>query len=111
MSWQGWPTGAGPGTGGPSAIPPSGRSVSVGTTSVSAAPDRPTRKKIAFTNDSDTVIYLVKGTLALINSSLRLNADGGALVDEPDTKGYFYTGPWAAISSAASKVLLISEEI
>lgn len=113
---SGWPsesgpTGGGPGTGGAPVTPPSGRSVSVGTSSTLVAPDRPTRKKISIQNDSDTIIYLVKGSTAIINSSLRLNPDGGSLVDEPDAKGYFYTGAWAAISSAASKLLLVSEEI
>lgn len=105
------PTGGGPGTGLAPVTPPQNRSVSVGTASIAAAPDRPTRKKLAFINDSDTIIYLAKASVAALNSGFRLNPDGGSMVDEPDSRGYFYTGPWAAISSAASKVLLVAEEL
>lgn len=69
------------------------------------------RSKIVFTNDSDTVIYLARADQARINAGIRLNAAGGSFVDEPDTFGRIYCGPWSAISTAATKNLCISQDL
>lgn len=70
------------------------------------------RKKAVFVNDSDTVIYLFKGgpEVCALNAGIRLNASGGAWEETPDTLGYFYRGPFSAITSIATKVLAITEE-
>ena len=82
----------------------------VGTTSVIVLRSNPTRKKVVFINDSDTAIYLARSQTAVVNAGIRLNATGGAFVDEPDVYGRMYTGEWSAISSAATKNLCISED-
>jgi hypothetical protein len=87
--------------------PPLG--VNCGVASIIAVRDNPYRRKIVLVNDSDTVIYVSKFDVAVINAGIRLNANGGAVVDEPDQKGYIYTGPWSAISTAATKRLCIQE--
>lgn len=84
-------------------------SVTVGTTSVRVAGSNMYRKKMTLTNDSDTVIYVAKANDAVLNKGIRLNANGGSVVDEPDLQNYLYTGPWAAISSAATKNLCVQE--
>lgn len=68
------------------------------------------RKKLILTNDSDTDIYLARGDNARLNAGIRLNAAGGSFIDEPDNIGRMYSGPWAAISSAANKNLCISQD-
>jgi len=87
---------------------PSG--VTVGTASVSVVKANETRRRIVITNISDTRIDLVKGEVAILNQGIALNANGGVLVDEPDTDGFMYVGPWSAISSAATKLLAVHEE-
>ena len=69
------------------------------------------RRQAIFINDSDTVIYLAKGPTALLNRGIRLNANGGTYIETPDTLAYIYLGPYAAISSAATKNLCITEDM
>ncbi len=93
-----------------------GRSVGVGVTCGTAAiqvlESNPNRKRAVFVNDSDTIIYLFKGPPlgCALNAGIRLNALGGSWVESPDTLGYFWRGPFSAITSAAAKVLVITEE-
>ena len=62
------------------------------------------RKFLFLTNDSDEVIYLALGPVAVMNKGIRLNASGGnTLIDEK------YTGPVTAICSSGSKNLCICE--
>jgi hypothetical protein len=84
--------------------------VTVGVVSVQAIRENPRRRRLIFTNDSDTVIYLARYQRAVLNAGIRLNANGGGFVDEPDNTGYMYTGPWHTISSAANKNLCVSED-
>lgn len=86
------------------------RSVSVGTSSVVISPPNRRRRRIVIVNDSDTTIYVAKGSTAALNAGIRLSANGGSLTDESDMFGYIYSGPWSAISSAASKNLCVNEE-
>jgi len=80
-----------------------GSGVSVGTTSTVVAAANSARLEIHITNDSDTVIYLRLGTSAVLNSGIRLNANGGSFTTDK------YTGQINAISSAASKNLTVAE--
>lgn len=97
-------------TSGPSAFGAPPVSVATGTTSILVARANQARMKMILINDSDTTIYITRGDFARLNAGIRLNANGGSLVDEPDSLGRIYTGPWSAISSAASKNLCVSEE-
>lgn len=68
------------------------------------------RRKIIITNDSAEIIYLARGESASANAGIRLNANGGTLIDAPDVYGRMYYGPWAAVAASGSPALLISEE-
>lgn len=87
------------------------RAISIGTTSTLVLKSRSTRKKVILVNDSDEDIYVARADSAVLNAGIRLNADGGALVDEPDTLGRIYTGPWYAICASGSKNLCVSEDL
>ncbi len=52
--------------------------VDVGTTSTQVLAAKSNRKFAAIVNDSDTVIYLALGGTAVLNSGIRLNANGGS---------------------------------
>ena len=92
---------------GEAGAPPRGVAVATTSTLVSTPRDR---KKIVLTNDSDEDIYLARADSAVMNAGLRLNADGGSIVDEPDNTGYMYAGPWYAICSSGAKNLCVSED-
>lgn len=81
-----------------------------GTASILIARSNPARLRIAIINDSDTVIYVARSDFARLNAGIRLNANGGSIIDEVDSFGRVYTGPWSAITTAANKVLCISEQ-
>ena len=94
--------------------------VVVGATSVVAVRANEGRGRIVITNDSTAPVYLARSAVAIVNAGIRLNANGGALVEEPSTEwvyrngqwvpvSYMYTGPWSAVCSIAG-VLCISEE-
>jgi len=82
---------------------------SAGVASTDAIRTRINRKRITFINDGATVVYLAKGSPAILNSGLRLNANGGSLIDEVDAMGYMYVGPWTAISTVACNVCFVEE--
>lgn len=84
--------------------------VAVGVTSVIVLQRQPFRKEATFTNDSDTVIFLAKGSLATLNAGIRLNANGGLADILPDTTGRIYVGPISAICSLAAKNLCFTED-
>lgn len=90
-----------------------GFAVTCGTAALLVLDSNPRRKRALFINDSDTAIYLFKGPPvgAAINAGIRLNASGGSWEETPDTLGYLWRGPFSAITSAATKVLAITEEI
>lgn len=95
---------------GPSAFGSPPLSITAGITSLLLVRSNPTRMRISIINDSDTIVYLTRGESARLNTGIRLNAHGGSLIDEPDTLGRLYTGPWSVISSAAGKNICVSEE-
>ena len=84
--------------------------INAGLASVIVLPANRFRKQAVFVNNSDTVIYLAKGTTAILNAGIRLNAAGGTYIEESDALGYLWVGQFAAISSAATKNLSISED-
>lgn len=97
-------------TTGPSAFGSPPVSVTAGTASVLLTRANQARMKITIINDSDTIVYVARGDFARLNAGIRLNPNGGSLIDEPDTLGRIYTGPWSAITSAAGKIICVSEE-
>ena len=62
---------------------------------------------LTITNDSDTVIYLAYGDVAVLNSGIRLNAAGGA---KEINFTNLYRGTISAITTAADKILTFIEE-
>lgn len=75
----------------------------VGATSSAILSANGSRISATFTNDSDATIYLSKGEPAVLGSGIRLNASGGALINDE------FTGIIYAISSGAGKNICISE--
>jgi len=69
------------------------------------------RKQAIFVNDSDTVIYLAKGGTAIVNTGIRLNAQGGSWIEQADAEGYLWVGQFSAISTGAAKNLCITEDV
>lgn len=84
--------------------------VALSTTSLVVARDAPSRKKIIFCNAGINDIWLARGQYAILNAGIYLQANGGILVDEPDSFGRIYTGTWAALSSSGTSTLSISED-
>lgn len=82
----------------------------IGTASVVILSPNPWRKKVTLVNDSDTIIFITKGDIAILNTGARLNAAGGSMTIEPDTAGYIWKGAISGISSAATKNLCVTEE-
>lgn len=71
----------------------------------------PRRRRVTFTNDSDSIIYLCKGGYAVTNTGIRLNASGGSYEDIEDSRGYLYRGMYYAISDGAGHTLSWVEEV
>lgn len=86
------------------------RAFIVGTASAIGIREVYRRKKLYIVNDSDSVIYANRGDRAVLNAGIRLNANGGSILDEPDIHGRMYDGPWAFISTGANKNLCYSED-
>lgn len=87
--------------------------IDCGTTAIQVLAANPRRKKAIFVNNSDTTIFLFKGHpgSCALNAGMRLNAAGGSWEETPDVLGYFWRGPFSAITSAATKNLVVTEEM
>lgn len=71
------------------------------------APNR-NRSYALFVNDSDTVIYIMKGKVAVAHRGIRLNAEGGNYEINATN---LYKGEVSAIhAGAGNKALLINED-
>jgi len=77
--------------------------VTVGSSSTVALALNHQRLEAIFVNDSDEVIYLFRGTPAVLNQGIRLNASGGSYIED------VYLGAFTAICASGSKVLTVSE--
>lgn len=83
----------------------------VGTTTVQVISLNKQRKKLILVNDSNAVIYLAKGTsAAVVGSGIRLNANGGNAILEPDAYGRIWRGAIQAIANAAGSNLSWQED-
>ncbi|KKK63010.1 hypothetical protein LCGC14_2998610 [marine sediment metagenome] len=81
--------------------------VTVGASSVAALATSAGRSYVLFINDSDAAIYLnIFGAAAEMNKGVRLEAAGGTF-EMSARKGNLTTKAVAAISSAASKNLIV----
>ncbi len=89
--------------GGPSAARNPGDGVTIGDTSTMALAANAGRREATFVNDSDETIYLRLGTDAVMNSGIRLNANGGSYTTT------VYTGIVTAICVSGGKNLCVSE--
>ncbi len=85
--------------------------VTIGLASVIVLRPNLLRKEACFINDSDTIFYGSKGPEAALNAGIRLNANGGVWIIDPDVTGRIYTGPVSFIASAANKNLCYMEDI
>lgn len=69
------------------------------------------RVEAVLVNDSANIIYLSKGTTpAVVGSGIRLNANGGNVVIEPDNMGYIWKGAIQAIATLAGSNLSYTED-
>jgi len=80
--------------------------VAVGVASTSILAANTARIFAQFVNDSDTVIYLWLGAVAVINEGIRLNANGGSFEINLTN---LYTGAVHAIAGGAAKNLTVTE--
>jgi hypothetical protein len=81
--------------------------VTVAATSTTVLPARVKRHYAAIVNDSNEEIYLARGTAAVANKGIRLNALGGSYeIDQANP----FDGEVNAICASGSKVLTIVEE-
>lgn len=67
------------------------------------------KKLILFNLDALNTIYLAKGEVATLNAGIPLVA-GAWYEDLPDSLGYLYVGPFAAIAVAGTPVISMLEE-
>lgn len=90
-----------------------GGSLSRGQTlsTVSALVLDPNSRRKAFTlvNDSSVAIYISKVEPAVVNTGIRLNANGGSYVN-PDLAGRMWLGPIYAVGLSGTPVLCITED-
>jgi hypothetical protein len=77
--------------------------ITVGSSSTSVVSANADRKRIIMVNDSDEPIYLAYGEAAVMNQGIRLNASGGAMIDD------IWLGTIFAICSSGSKELTYIE--
>ena len=84
---------------------------SIGTTTTLALAANANRLYALLVNDSDTTIYFKLGEAAVLNTGIRLNANGGSYEISKEL-GNLYTGIINAIhGGTGSKVLLVAEGV
>lgn len=85
-----------------------GTAVAVGNSDTSVLTENRYRRYALFINDSDTDIYLMIGAAAVLNTGIRIAANGGAY-EMADVYHNLDTRKVQAIASAGSKNLLVTE--
>lgn len=78
-------------------------SVTVASSSTTVLTARSDRISAIIVNDSNENIYIKYGTGATLNSGIRLNSEGGTLIEEK------YTGIITAICASGSKNITVTE--
>lgn len=69
------------------------------------------RRAVSFSNPSNSILWLCKGTPAIAGQGILLNAQGGNYSDERDADGSIYTGIYSAIAvTTGSNVLACQED-
>ena len=68
------------------------------------------RGPVIITNLSAGQIYVARKDRAVLLSGIALVAYGSTMVDQPDTLGRIYKGPYSAIGSGAGLIFSFSEE-
>jgi uncharacterized protein YjdB len=84
--------------------------VSVNATSTQLLAANTNRLYACLVNDSDEVIYIKFGVVAVLNEGIRLNANGGTYEMSKEL-GNLYTGSINAISVSGSKNMLVTEGV
>ncbi len=73
--------------------------ITVASASTSVVSSNTNRNRVILVNDSSEAIYLALGATAVMNEGIRLNANGGSLIETE------YTGVISAICSSGGKNL------
>jgi hypothetical protein len=90
---------------------PSHTTISVTTTSGQALASNTNRKYALLVNDSDTDMYIMLGSSAVLNQGIRINANGGSY-EMSNNFGNLYTGAISVIhGGSGSKILLATEGV
>ena len=79
--------------------------ITIGNTSTSIAASNESRKIIALVNNSDVNIFIALGAAAVLNSGIRLNANGGNIV----IANPIYTGAINGIAATSGHSLVVME--
>ena len=88
---------------------PIDRGVNVSTASTKVAGANKNRRCLSFINDSDTTIYLKRGSAAVVGEGIRLNANGG-VYEVNSSFSNLYLGDFYAIhNGTGDKRLCITE--
>jgi len=89
---------------------PVDRQVTAGVASLVVSPPNPERKRLVIINDSDTIVFVNFKDPAVLNIGIRLNAEGGTMIEEDNLPRYeCWKGIVCCISTGASKNLCIQE--
>ena len=79
--------------------------ITIGNTSTSIAASNESRKIIALVNNSDVNIFIALGAAAVLNSGIRLTANGGNIV----IANPIYTGAINGIAATSGHSLVVME--
>lgn len=85
--------------------------VTVGNTSTLIVPENRARlrKRLYLVNNSNEVMSIAPGEVAVATQGIILVASGGSFSDEADPSGYIYQGPYTAICTSGGKLIAVTE--
>lgn len=86
------------------------KGVSVGVASTVVVAANNARRGLVLVNDSDSDIYIARGTAAVVGSGIKLNAGGGTFENDSKKDG-LPVDDFNAISTAAAKNLSVTEHL
>ena len=83
--------------------------ITVAATSTLVLQQNELRERVVLTNNSDEDMYVAPGPAAVATAGYPLKAAGGSFSDQPDSRGWIYTGPYMAICASGGKLLSVVE--
>ena len=85
--------------------------VAVGATStIIVKANRPNlRQRLCLVNNSDEIMSVAPGSVAIAGYGIILLPGGGAFTDQPDPDGFIYQGMYTAICASGAKNISITE--